>query len=227
MPAIVHIKDGRVERPTETAEESMLPAEFANVPFVFVHYPLAWTFDVDRGFLPDLCMIQKLPGCNGVGKDGKLARPIGRAQEEKRGVVIRAEDARLGEWMNFVISYPCAGGGRHYCFKGTEFNSIGNGQAIPVPNPDGWAAFLAYLRDNQVVDPVSLPVFNLLMKRAEVRLGRQANRAAHQPHLNEKVEETRAYIEAMKTAWAACVAKSAAPVEPKRIRGARVETVTA
>jgi hypothetical protein len=224
--AVVHISGGRIERPSDSTQEQQLPQELANDRFVFVHYPLAWTFDIEHGFIPDLCQIPETPGVNGVGRERNTSRAIGSATGKKGGVVIHGTDSRLGEWKPYLASYPCEGGRRHYCFRGTEFDSLGNGQVAAVPDHVGYRRFLAHLVSAGVVDMISPPAYNILRRRAEDRLTRLVGRSADSPSMQAAVEVQSALIKAMATAWAKVLAGPAtADVEVKRTRigGAKPE----
>lgn len=223
--AVVHISGGRVERPSDSTQEQRLPQEYANDRFVLVHYPMAWTFDLEHGFLPDLCQIPETPGVNGVGRERNTSRAIGLATGKKGGTVIHGTDSRLGEWKPYLASYPCEGGRRHYCFRGTEFDSLGNGQVAPVPDAAGYLRFLVHLAAVGVVEPISPPAYNILRRRAEDKLTRLVGRSADRPSLAATVEAQTALLKAMATAWSKVQAGPADATEIKRTRigGARAE----
>ncbi len=181
--------------------ERRLPKGWANHRFVYVHYPEAWSFDEGSGFLPDLSTIVAKPGVNGVGKDGTLNKPIAGSLD-KGGLVINATDPRLGPWKNYVGAYDCVDG-KHWCFIKTEFTILPGGRVKPIDRSNEFRAFRAYLRDAQLVHPLSEPVYNQLVEIERQRLKRAGNDAARNPHLRAKYEAQEARIAAMAKAWAA------------------------
>ena len=187
----------------ETADDSSkLPAKYANYRFLFVHYPKGWGFNEADGFMPELSEIVAMPGANGIGDDGKLSKAIG-GSVQKGGVIINPQDGRLGEWVNYVASYPCRNGRKHYCFKSVEFDILSDGDVKQRDTSKDYRRFLAHIRDGGFIAPMSEAVYNGLLEVEGRGLERCIKAASNNPHRAPQVEAKQKRIEAMRAAWLA------------------------
>ena len=210
---------GRYQR-RQVVEDEGLPAKFANNPFVYVHYPRGFTFDEVAGeFLPDLNEGHLTAGVNGVeedARDPKILKPqkMFAGTMAKGGIIINTDDDRLGEWKNYLASFDCKGGGKHYCFVGVEFDKLPGGEAVAREASDAFREFRQYIRDHRLCHEMSEPVYNKLLSIEESALDRSIQRAQANPHLAKKVDAVEAKIAAMKKAWSKlCEADNAQPVQ--------------
>jgi len=198
---------GRYQR-RQVVEDEGLPAKFANNPYVYVHYPRGFSFDDVLGeFLPDLNEGHLVAGVNGVEEDPrnpKILKPqkMFAGTLAKGGIVINTDEDRLGEWKNYLASFDCKGGGKHYCFVAVEFDKLPGGEAIAREAPNQFREFRKYIRDHRLCHEMSEPVYNKLVGIEESALDRAIQRAQSNPHLGKKVEAIQARIAAMKKAWA-------------------------
>ena len=198
---------GRYQR-KQVVENEGLPAKYANNPYVYIHYPRGWTFDGEVGeFLPDLNEGHLTAGVNGVDEDPRDHRIL-KPQKmfagtlAKGGIIINTDDERLGEWTNYLASYECKGGGKHYCFVAVEYDILPGGEAVAREAPAEFRKFRQHIRDHKLCHGMSEPVYNKLLSVEEAALERAINRAQSNPHLSKKVEAVEVKIAAMKEAWA-------------------------
>jgi hypothetical protein len=190
--------------------EDRLPPSLSNERFDFVHYPLGWSYDEKLGFLPELSELYHQPGVNGVrdtgkDRDGKALPPDATGaragSQRKGGTLILPNDNRLGEYRNFLRRAPCKNGHYFYFFTGVEVQVWGDGetQHRVVPSPK-WPHFLAYLRDKQIVDPISEPAYDRLRSNVVTELGYIANHATSAAEEQRKALKAR--LAAMEKEWA-------------------------
>lgn len=215
----ITLSGGTPYKVTAAREEDALPPAFANYPFLFVHYPIGWEYHDTAGFLPSLSAIVARPGVNGVGKDGNLSRAIG-GSIQKGGIVVQTDDPRLGDWLDYVTTYPTRGGGRHYCFKGVGYVILPGGRVSTVDDPAADVAFRSHLRDAGMVHPLSHAVYQMILEIEQVGLARLEKRVNANPHLAEKLAAKRTRITAIHAAWAQienAVVPEPAPASPAAI----------
>ena len=222
--AAIKLSGGQKYKPAEQQDEQRLPAEFANNPFVFIHYPAGWAWDDEAStFLPVLSRVFRTPGVNGVGDDLKLNRALGGSMA-KGGTVIDPRNQRLGEWTDYVVRYPTQGGGFHYAFHNTQFEVLPGGKTAIVPD-DTYRAFLIHLVNANIVDPIADMVVNGLIDTERVGLERLIRAAQSNEHRAADVEAKRARIarmEAFRTGGEAASEES-----PKRGRRVAIKGATA
>lgn len=179
--------------------DNLLPASLTNARFDLVHYPMGWSYDEKRGFLPDLGQITHMPAVNGVrdtgkDRDGKPLPPDATAaragSQRKGGTLILPTDNRLGDFHGFLRYAECDGGGLFYFFTGTAVEVWGKAenQHRVVESPK-WTDFLQYLRDKRIVDPISKPAYDRL------RATEAEGLAAYRAHTGEWAEVQRKAIQ--------------------------------
>lgn len=185
--------------PSADQDERRLPASYSNHRFVFVHYPTGRTFSEEHGFIPELSTIVAKPGVNGVGKDGRLNKPIA-GSIQKGGIVINPNDARLGEWVNYVASYDTVNG-KHWCFKAETFSILPGGRVAQGDNSAKFIAFRKQIDAAGMCHPMEEAVYNELReveRRACERLGKEA---AKNPHMKAAYDARVGRMAAMDAAW--------------------------
>jgi hypothetical protein len=192
--------------PAEQVEETILPAQYRNEPFVFVHYPGCWEWDREqKRMIPTLSAITGMRGVNGVGEDGKIHRALG-SSVEKGGTPILPNDQRLGEWMGFITRYKAAGdpgqpNGWCYVFRSATFEILPGGRANPVDGSKEFREFRRYLLDHGIVPPIPVAVFNELRANADKALDGAIRVAQDNPHRAAKVDERRQVLAEMDAWW--------------------------
>jgi hypothetical protein len=208
MAAAIRIRNATALTPRQEADETRLPADMTNWPFVFVHYPDGWEYSEKHGFLPSLSQIDSKPGVNGVEQDPRTlvvnnAKAIG-GSIRKGGTIIDPRDRRLEQWQNYVVYYTCANGGRHYCLTGTEYELMPGGRARAIPHPEVYEDLRVFIRDRGMVAPMAETTYSAL-EEIEVRgLERLARRAeAGGDFAQRKLAAKEQRIQAMRKAWAA------------------------
>lgn len=198
---------GEAYKPAEQVEETILPAEFRNEPFVYIHYPGSWEWDGKaKRMIPTLSQIVQMRGVNGVGEDGKIHRALG-ASVEKGGVAILPNDQRLGPWQNFITRYKAKGdpgqpNGWCYCFRSATFEIRPGGRADPISGADEFREFRIYLLDHGIVPPISAAVFNELRGMAAKALDRAIAKAQDNPHRAPVVKALTQTLADMDAWWA-------------------------
>ena len=192
----------------DVAAEPALPGQFANEPFFLVHYPQAWIWHDDHGFLPTPGKIIFKPGVNGVtGRPGERPNPAQSltGAVQKGGTIIRPDDLRLGPYRHIVASQPVQssdGKARHFCTKLDDFEILNRNVAIQLDNGEAWWTFCAYLRDKSgLIAPMSQYAYNLLLGQEEFRLRRL--RKPSRPVDPDEIPAQKERIARMKAAWEA------------------------
>lgn len=208
--------------PAKAQEEQALPIEMANHPFVYVHYPHGWEFDRELGFLPSLCELHAKPGCNGVGEDGKLNKPMAGAIQ-KGGTIIDPADKRLDEWQHYVGVFPTRGGLKHFTFIRAGFTVLPGGKVIAEDHSDDLRRFRAHLRDSGIIDPMEQVVFDMLLEVEQRGLQRLQRLVVEGRRLPEEVDAKRARISAMQRAWS--VSQGEVPPDEVEIPPTEIERV--
>lgn len=168
---------GQAYRPTETDMSKLLPQREANEPFVFVHYPAGWVHDDAEGWIPKPAKLIAKPGVNGIGRDRKIG-PALPMVNEKGGIVISSTDSRLGEWVDYVVSYECLGGGKAYACKWQVVTMLGGGMVHWDKTPAPWLAFRRHLRDSGIVPPMERAFLSRAVAQIEERIGRMVARGS-------------------------------------------------
>ena len=212
--AQVTLIDDSEDVPGITALPSgQLPAALACDRYDYVHYPMGWQYNAKCGFIPALSQPPHTPGVNGVaareGNDGAgrklppdatrlLAGCVG-----KGGTVISPTDNRLGKYRGFLRRSRCANGAWFYHFIGTKVAVWGPGdsQHSIEPSPD-WVPFLAFLRDQGIVDPISEPAYRRLEEAQIQHVNDAARRYRINTNLKKEVDEAQQRLDAMRKEWA-------------------------
>jgi len=196
--------------PQETRDPDLLPVgprTRVGRRFIYVHYEGSWSFDRELGWLPKLSRLSAVPGVNGVGDDGNLQRAINGATA-KGGIIIRPEDPRLlrdgedpddAEFYRYGRYYECVNGELWWIEPGME----------PTVTPTGrilWndtiaartvARMRAHIRDKGIVDPIHPLVVAEKVSDQQAKVEHLQQRAALNPHLQAKLADAVATLEAM------------------------------
>ena len=216
MQKAVRITGARNYVPRAQVEETGLPIEFGGFPFVYVHYPEGWEFDDELGFLPDLSEIVSKPGVNGVRVVNKrLDATLAYAGAAKKGgTIIDRSDRRLGPWMDYVEEFDVVGGNRHFCFRGCTFQRLPGGKVNAIPNSGELRKFRAYVRDNNITEPINESVVSKLIELEERKLARKIKDARDNIHVAPEIEASRAKLAKMRAAWEALQAPPEVDADP-------------
>jgi hypothetical protein len=203
------------------------PRDKHTYKFVYTHFPKAWTYDLELGFLPTIKKITARPGLNGVKKDGSMALTLARVTE-MGGTVLDPKDERLGEYMDYVCYYPIRGSNAKYY---VDFNQ----SAVVLPSNEviwntseqreTWDIFLAFIRDSGMIRPLLREVYVGMVERERNKRDGLIGRVDRNPHLKKRLDSCEAKLEGMAASWDAhntALAKTLKPTTPKR----RVEKVT-
>lgn len=170
--------------------------------FAYAHYPRGWSFDLEHGFLPELCKLTGTPGLNGVGKDGSLSRVLG-AVAESGGTLIAPNDGRLGPYQHYCRYYDTEDGGRWYVDFCAEAEVLPTDEIVwnASESVEAFKAFRAHLRDAGIVEPLSVGVYRLLRETQISRVASLRGRSGLNPHLALKADQEQVKLEAMEKAW--------------------------
>ena len=193
------------------------------LPFVYVVYPRAWEYVEDFGFLPCLRKIIAKPGCNGVGSDGRLSKPIASANE-KGGTVIMPEDTRLCEYQYYVRAYDTRHGGKWFVDFCQTATVLPTDEILwGVSTPTAWNEFRAHIRDAGLVPAMLAEIFEALMVFERRHLDLMGDKVHGNPRAQAKFNAIEKKIENMQKTWdkerAALIAESAPKaIKPKKAR---------
>lgn len=225
--------------------EDVLPASAARPapPYFFSHFPNAWTFHAEHGFLPRLCKHVAIPGVNGARYDERSREvKLGRVKQgvtAKGGTVINPLDKRLiaageteetAEFFDYVRFYERADGKRHYIEPGQVPTITSRGQVIWNTEESHKASlrFRAHLRDTGIVEPLHHVEYVALRKAAADRVDQIRSRLAVSPGASHKLAAAEKHLAAMVAEWerltTADVEPVKAPRKPRRARTIRKET---
>lgn len=202
------------------AERRVLPGNWANEPFTFYHYPLAWQWSAKFGFYPDLSIARFRVGCNGVDqvKDpvsgailkGRVnANALHAGCRAKGGIEVDPGDPRLKEWRNFVAKFPCDGGGVRYSFgvgqgkayRGENFRRLANNQIKHTEAGEVFLEFCAFLRDNDLTHPLDPAAVDTLIENKTRARDMIAKLGKGSPHSAGLADRLTAEIDAMNADW--------------------------
>ena len=204
MAGIQRFGPGAIHHERHEVEAAALPRtrDIDPFPWVFAHYPTAWMFSPEHGFLPKLSKVSGKPGVNGVRErpNGSDIGPAVGAHMQRGASIIRTSDARLGEFRNYLAVFPVEGGGKHYAERWVRYVQVG--RRLQVDSKATEAAhieFLQAVRDSGVIEPIDPVVYESMRERAEERVRRAERRATPIP---ERIEEAKGYLAALDAAWA-------------------------
>ena len=195
------------------------------LPFVYVVYPRAWEYVEDFGFLPCLRKIIAKPGCNGVGSDGRLSKPLASVQE-RGGAVVMPEDTRLGEYQYYVRAYDTQHGGKwfvDFCQTATVLPT--NEIIWGMTTPTAWDEFRAHIRDSGIVPPILAEVYESLVLSDKRKLDRLADKVHGNPRIKAKYDALEKKIENMQKTWNAARDEMIAKTKPKAIKAKKVKVM--
>jgi hypothetical protein len=207
-PSVISLDQGQEFKPASTSEEPRLPANYANFPFVVVHYPGGWGFDDECGeFLPELSEIVHRAGVNGVkdtpdGRLGPISPALGGAAA-KGGTIVLPGDGRLGEWQHYIQRYKTHNAGFHYCMKGTRFKLLPNGKAAAVDGSAVYRTFRRKLVSSGIIAPIDEPSYNVIIDIERRGLERNLRESGRNPnaYLEAKITAKGERIARMEKAW--------------------------
>tara|TARA_R110000850_G_scaffold10138_6_gene36558 strand:+ start:1801 stop:2487 length:687 start_codon:yes stop_codon:yes gene_type:complete len=206
--------------PTAVDKPSGLPVRRGvqpALPFVYAVYPRGWEFVEDFGFLPQLRKIIAKPGCNGVGSDGRLSRPLSSVVE-KGGTVVSPEDSRLGDYQHYVRAYDTEFGGKWFVDFCQTATVLPTGEILwGVTEPDAWNKFRAHIRDSGIVPPMLAEIYEALLVFERMNLDQLADSVHGNPRVQAKYDALENKIESMQKRWAAERAALIAQVKPKTL----------
>ena len=204
------------------------PRDKQTFKFVYCHYPKAWTFDIELGFLPTIKKVKARPGLNGVKKDGSMALTLARITE-MGGTILDPKDERLGQYMDYVSYYPIRGSNAKYY---VDFNA----SAVVLPSDEviwnrseqreSWKIFLAFIRDSDLIRPLLREVYVGMVERERNKRDSLMGRVDRNPHLSKRLQDCEDKLEGMTKAWDAHNAQLAKDAKPKTLkkRTAKVST---
>ena len=188
------------------------------LPFVYAVYPRGWEFVEDFGFLPQLRKIIAKPGCNGVGSDGRLSKPLASVVE-KGGTVVSPEDSRLGDYQHYVRAYDTEFGGKWFVDFCQTATVLPTGEILwGVTTPTAWNEFRAHIRDAGIVPPMLAEIYESLMIFERMNLDQLADRVHGNPRAKMKYDALEKKIENMQKTWNAARAALIAEAAPKAIK---------
>jgi len=171
------------------------------LPFVYVVYPRGWEFVDGFGFVPQMRKIIAKPGCNGVGADGRLSKPLASVAE-KGGTPIMPEDTRLGEYQYYVRAYDTQTGGKWYVDFCQTATVLPTGEILwGMSTPTAWNEFRAHVRDSGIVPPMLAEIYDALMIFERRNLDRIADRVHGNPRQQAKFDALEKKIKAMESTW--------------------------
>jgi hypothetical protein len=233
--AVFTPEQARVYKPQATAgRPDALPYQFENTPFTLVHYPQAWQYHDEHGFIPDIGKIVHKPGANGV--EGHTGRPPDPTQAitkaiRKGGTVLSPGDRRLGEWANYLISYPVNGrssNAQHYALKTAEFNLLPGGSAKQRDTSGEWFRFLAWMRDQPgLLHTMPETSYELLLGRAQERLERMVTKSNGNTIAMARIEAQQTRIAAMEVAWVEMNGAETVTLSASSVAGGDVAAIVA
>lgn len=230
MKETLHLRKPTKEKAVIRDDEGLPigPRDKQTYKFVYTHFPKAWTFDLELGFLPTIKKIKARPGLNGVKKDGSMALTLARVTE-MGGTVLDPKDERLGEYQDYVCFYPIRNSTSKYY---VDFNQ----SAVVLPSDEviwntseqreTWNIFLAFIRESGMIRPLLREVYIGMVERERNKRDSLIGRVDRNPHLKKRLDECEAKLEGMTAAWDkhnAALAKTLKPTTPKR-RVAKVTT---
>jgi hypothetical protein len=193
------------------------------LPFVYAVYPRGWEYVPGFGFLPQLRKIIAKPGCNGVGSDGRLSKPLASAAE-KGGTVILPEDSRLGEYQHYVRAYDTEFGGKWFVDFCQTATVLPTGEILwGITEPDAWNKFRAHIRDSGIVPPLLAEIYEAIIVFEKMNLDMLADRVHGNPRIQAKYNETEKKIEDMQKAWADARADLISKTKPKSAKAKKIQ----
>jgi hypothetical protein len=187
--------------------------------YVYAHHWQSWAYteitdggkvvageDLGRGlgvgqWVPVLHKIYIRKGLSGASTNQDVEAPIANAIR-KGATVIRAGDARLGPWADYLRIYRDMSGAVHYVEQTETAVRLPSGETVLRPNEQKYHAFVAHIRDAGVVDPMSPIAYEAIRTKAEAELEylrEAATRTGSSPQLERKSR----ILAAMDAAWAA------------------------
>ena len=206
---------------TSTEDDALnIPPQRRGRKFILAHAPSSWVFMDGAGWVPSLDGIAAVPGVNGVDDRGGLSGVV--AQTANNGsTAILPSDGRLGPFKDYCVWYPCAGGGRHYCYK-WEVPSILPDRTVVWDQKAasaGNTAFLQYLRDSGIVGTMHEAIYLREIQKQEQKVNDIAARMGVNPALSVKLKAAEARLEAMRASWEEISKKGNAQAAPVTFRG--------
>lgn len=206
---------------TSTADDALnIPPTRRGRKFILAHAPSSWIFMDNAGWVPSLDIIAAVPGVNGVDNQGGLSGVV--AQTANNGSTpILPSDGRLGDFKDYCVWYPCAGGGRHYCYK-WEAPSILPDRTVVWDQKaaaTGNAAFLTFLRDSGIVGTMHEAIYLREIQKQEQKVNDIAARMGVNPALGARLAAAEKRLDAMRASWQEISEKGNAQAAPVVFKG--------
>ena len=210
----------RVDR-EERHDAAKIPRRVKKRPrFFFQHHPMRWMF-VGGEWLPQLAKLAVDPGVNGVTEGGGMDLAFAAAM--RRGwQIIQPSDPRLGEYQDYLVSYPHEAGGNTYLDPFQEV-TVEAGRMFIEGGGESYHAFLRHLVTAGIVPPISPNVVRVKSHAVEKKIERLQGAVSLNP-ANQiaagKLKRAEATLAAMR--------KAAEPKAPRKPRKkAQAQEVTA
>ena len=197
----------------------------AGLPFIYAVYPRGWEYVEGFGFLPQMRKIIAKAGCNGVGSDGRLSKPIA-AISEKGGTVIMPEDSRLGDYQHYVRAYDTEHGGKWFVDFCQTATVLPTGEILwGVTEPDAWNNFRAHIRDSGIIPPLLAEIYEVIVVSEKNQLDQLADTVHGNPRAQAKYDKLEKRVQAMQDYWAAEREKLIAATNPTPIKSKKVKVL--
>ena len=145
-------------------------------PFILCQHAEGWDF-IDGEWVPVIDELRAIPGVNGVGDRGGAGALVQLVQS-RGATLIRPDDNRLGEWVDYIIEYPVAGGGHARVFKDVEFTVTPKGHVLTDTPKGRWLEFRKHLLASHILDPIEPWVIEQKIRVQEDRISRLAKVAS-------------------------------------------------
>lgn len=189
----------KVERVTKSQESGKIPAREGQRPrFFLMHHPGSWSFDDESGeWLPTLSMHRMDPGAMGI--DERMDPSLAIAERERAGWhVIKPEDARLGEFQDYVRSLPHAAGRPYHVAMWHEVEVVA-GRVFITRDEAMYREFRRHIVLSGIVPALDPRFKSILLKNKEATVNRLAKRSgnampgspAHEKYADAKARQER------------------------------------
>ena len=221
--------------PVASTDPNLIPVgRLTKVPgrYIFVHYEGAWEYSPQHGWIPRLSKLLAKPGCNGVSVDkaGRVSlQGAINGATAKGGTIIYDHDKRLlrqgedpddADFYLYGRFYDCTNGAQWWVEPGEVPSVTPAGKVLwnREQHVQIFAAFRAHIRDAGIVEPMHHLTLVEHLQVQQNRVNSLRERSGLNPHLQVKLKEAIALLEAMSTVDKAAEAKTARPVKAKRRR---------
>ena len=212
---------GRRKTAMEQRNAPKLPPIRNRYDFWYLADPWAWEFNTDdladghSGWLPRLGRMNLIPGVGGIGPQGQVDGAI-LARQREGWQVIRPDDHRLGEYMNYTQRLPSRGKTPVWASIFESVKMVGR-RPVWADDDDAFRRFRRYLVDSGIVPDITDEVRDGLIDEIENRLEQHRGRLIANPNnpaLARRIEATEKRIQTMRGI-------APEPPKPKRTRRAK------